>query len=114
MRIVLADDEAVIRLGLRAMLHDAGFEVVGTAANGQAAVLLAESTRPDVVILDIKMPELDGLEAARRIMAQSPAAIVMLTAYSERSLIEQAKAAAVFAYLVKPVKEEMLAPTLEL
>lgn len=114
MRILVADDEAVIRLGLRAMLQDAGHEVVGTASNGRMAVAQAEATRPDVIVLDIKMPELDGLDAARQIMAQCPTAIVMLTAYSERVLIDRAKAAPVFAYLVKPIKEEMLGPTLEL
>jgi response regulator NasT len=114
MRILIADDEAVIRLGLRAMLQDAGHEVVGTASNGRTAVAQAEATRPDVIVLDIKMPELDGLDAARQIMVQCPTAIVMLTAYSERVLIERAKAAPVFAYLVKPIKEEMLGPTLEL
>lgn len=114
MRVILADDQAVIRMGLRAMLVEAGHEVVGTATNGKAAVTLVQTTKPDLVILDIKMPEMDGLEAARRIMAQRPTAIVMLTAYSQRDLIEQATAAAVFAYLVKPVKEELLSPTLEL
>jgi response regulator NasT len=114
MRILIADDEAVIRLGLRAMLQDAGHEVVGTASNGRTAIAQAEATRPDVIVLDIKMPELDGLDAARQIMAQCPTAIVMLTAYSERVLIDRAKAAPVFAYLVKPIKEEMLSPALEL
>ncbi len=114
MRVLIADDEAMIRMGLRAMLNDAGHEVVGTATNGGDAVRLAQSLKPDAIILDIKMPEMDGLVAARQIMAQQPTAIVMLTAYSQRELVEQAKAAAVFAYLVKPVKEEMLAPTLEL
>jgi two-component system, response regulator PdtaR len=114
MRILIADDEAVIRLGLRAMLQDAGHEVVGTASNGRSALAQAETTRPDVIVLDIKMPDLDGLDAARQIMLQCPTAIVMLTAYSERVLIDRAKAAPVFAYLVKPIKEEMLGPTLEL
>ncbi len=114
MRVLLADDEAVIRMGLRAMLEEAGHVVVGTAPNGRHAIALAQTTQPDVIILDIRMPGLDGLEAARQIMARRPTPIVMLTAYSQRYLIEQAKAAAVFAYLVKPVKEEMLTPTLEL
>ena len=114
MRVLIADDEAVIRMGLRAMLQADGHEVVGAATNGKAALDLAQTTQPDIIILDIKMPGMNGLEAARQIMAQRPTAIVMLTAYSERALIEQAKSAAVFAYLVKPVKEEMLTPTLEL
>ena len=114
MRVFLADDQAVIRMGLRAMLTDAGHAVVGTATNGKAAVAQAMTTKPDIIILDIKMPEMDGLEAARQIMAQRPTPIVMLTAYSQRELIERAKAAAVFAYLVKPIREELLTPTLEL
>ena len=114
MRILIADDEAMIRMGLRAMLNDAGHQVVGTATNGHDAIALAQAAKPDVVILDIKMPEMDGLEAARQIMAKQPTAIVMLTAYSQRELVEQANEAAVFAYLVKPIKEELLAPALEL
>jgi len=114
MRVLIADDEAVIRLGLRTMLQDAGHEIVGAATTGSAAVALAVSAHPDVIILDIKMPDMDGLEAARQIMAKRPTAIVMLTAYSEGALIEKAKGAAVFGYLVKPVKEDMLGPALEL
>ena len=114
MQVLLADDQAIIRMGLRAMLEEAGHTVVGTATNGKAAVALAQSTQPDLIILDIRMPELDGLEAARQIMAQRPTPIVMLTAYSQRDYIEQAKAAPVFAYLVKPLKETLLVPTLEL
>ena len=114
MRVIVVDDEAVIRMGLRAMLEDAGHQVIGTATNGRAAVVLAEIEKPDLILMDIKMPEMDGLEAARLIMTKHPTPIVMLTAYSQRELIKQAKAASVFAYLVKPVKEEMVAPTLEL
>lgn len=114
MRIIVVDDEAVIRMGLCAMLQDAGHRVVGTATNGRSAVVLAEIEKPDLIIMDIKMPELDGLQAARMIMDKHPVPIVMLTAFSQRELIEQAKAASVFAYMVKPVKEETLEPTLEL
>ncbi|MBI3734568.1 MAG: response regulator, partial [Chloroflexi bacterium] len=114
MRILLADDEAVIRLGLRAMLEDAGHQVVGTAPNGRVAVELAQSTQPDAVILDIKMPVLDGLTAARQIMAHRPTAIVILTAFNQPDFVEQANDASVFAYLVKPIKEERLTPTLEI
>ncbi len=114
MRVLLADDEAVIRMGLRAMLEEAGHEVVGTATDGQGAVWMSRSFNPDVVILDIKMNDMDGLAAARQIMLDRPRPIVMLTAYSQRELIEQAKRASVFAYLVKPVKEDLLGPTLEL
>ena len=114
MRILLADDEALIRMGLRAMIEDAGHQVVGAVTDGRSAVAMAQMVNPDLVILDIKMPGMDGLEAARQIMAQRPMPIVMLTAYSQRELIEQAKAASVFAYLIKPVKEELLGPTLDL
>jgi two-component system, response regulator PdtaR len=114
MRVVIADDEAIIRIGLRAMLQEAGHQVVGSVATGREALELAETAKPDLMILDIKMPELDGLETAQKIMGTRPMPIVMLTAYSQRELVEQAKAAAVFAYLVKPVKEESLGLTLEL
>lgn len=114
MRVLIADDEAVIRMGLRAMLEDGGHVVAGAATDGKSAIAMAATIHPDVVILDIKMNGMDGLEAARQIMQKHPAPIVMLTAYSQRDLVEQAKAAAVFAYLVKPVKEELLGPTLEL
>ncbi len=114
MRILVADDEAVIRIGLRTMLEEAGHQVVATATNGRLALDLAQSAKPDLIILDIKMPDMDGLEAARHIMQRRPTPIVMLTAYSQRDLVERAKAASVFAYLVKPVKEELLASTLEL
>ncbi len=114
MRILLADDEAVIRMGLRAMLEDMGHLVVGTATDGKDAVWRARTVNPDLIILDIKMTGMDGIEAARQIMLQRPTPIVMLTAYSQRELIEQAKAAWVFAYLVKPVREDVLGPTLEL
>jgi response regulator NasT len=113
MRVLLADDEAVIRMGLRAMLEDAGHQVIA-ATDGKSALALARTAGPDLIILDIKMPGMDGLETARQIMLNRPAPIVMLTAYSQRDLIAQAQAASVFAYLVKPVKEELLTPTLDL
>jgi response regulator NasT len=114
MRILIADDEALIRIGLRTMLEEAGHQVVGMATNGRAALELAQSAKPDLVILDIKMPEMDGIETARHIMQKYPVPIVMLTAYGQRELVEQAKAAAVFGYLVKPVREDNLVMTLEL
>jgi two-component system, response regulator PdtaR len=114
MRVLIADDDAVIRMGLRAMLEDAGHVVAATATEGRAAIALAQTVLPDLIILDVKMNGMDGLEAARRIMSQRPTPIIMLTAYGQRELVEQAKAASVFAYLVKPVKEELLVPTLEL
>lgn len=114
MRVLIADDEALIRMGLRAMLQDRGHRVVGAAVDGASALSLTRAEHPDVIILDIKMPEMDGLEAARRIMQERPTPIVMLTAYSQRELVEQAREASVFAYLVKPVREEVLDATLDL
>lgn len=114
MRILIADDEAVIRIGLRTMLEESGHQVIGAATNGRAALELAQSSKPELVILDIKMPEMDGLETAQHIMQKYPVPIVILTAYSQRELVEQAKGAAVFGYLVKPVNENNLAMTLEL
>jgi two-component system, response regulator PdtaR len=114
MRVIIVDDEAVIRMGLSAMLQDAGHQVVGTATNGRSAVVLAGIEKPDLIIMDIKMPELNGLQAARAIMDKHPVPIIMLTAFSQRELIEQAKAASVFAYMLKPLKEEMLEPTLQM
>lgn len=114
MRVLIADDEALIRMGLRVMLEDAGHVVAGSVTDGRSALAMVDTVQPDLVILDIKMNGMDGLEAARQIMVRRPTPIVMLTAYSQRDLVEKAKAASVFAYLVKPVKEELLVPTLEL
>jgi response regulator NasT len=112
-RIVIADDESLIRMGLRSMLEERGYRVVGEASDGRRAVELVRKLRPDLVILDIKMPELDGLEAARQIQGIWPTPVVMLTAYSERELVRRAQAAGVLGYLVKPIKEEDLVPTIE-
>ncbi|MDR7416617.1 MAG: response regulator [Armatimonadota bacterium] len=112
-RIVIADDESLIRMGLRSMLEERGYRVVGEASDGRRAVELVRKLRPDLVILDIKMPELDGLEAARQIQGIQPTPVVMLTAYSERELVRRAQAAGVLGYLVKPIKEEDLVPTIE-
>lgn len=114
MRVLIADDEALIRMGLRVMLEDAGHVVAGSVTDGRSALAMVDTVQPDLVILDIKMNGMDGLEAARQIMVRRPTPIVMLTAYSQRDLVEKAKAASVIAYLVKPVKEELLVPTLEL
>jgi response regulator NasT len=115
MRILIADDEAITRMGLRAILQDMGHTVVGAAVDGTSALQLACETRPDLAILDIKMPGLDGLAVAQAIAGQCPAPVVMLTAYSERDLVERAAATeTVQAYLVKPVREEELAPAIEL
>lgn len=112
-RIVIADDEALIRMGLRAMLEEKGYRVVGEASDGRRALELVRKLRPDLVILDVKMPELDGLEAARQIQQIQPTPVVMLTAYSERELVRRAQQAGVLGYLVKPIKEEDLVPTIE-
>jgi len=114
LRVLVADDEPMIRLGLRAMLEEQGYEVVGEADNGRGAVELARATAPDLIILDIRMPHMDGLEAARAIMAERPTAILLLTAYADRELVEKAKACGVLAYLVKPFREADLIPAMEI
>ena len=113
MRILIADDETIIRLDLRGMLEAAGYEVQ-EARDGAEAVSLADSWQPDLVLLDVKMPVLDGIEAARRITATRPVPVVLLTAYSERGLVDRAVGAGVFAYLVKPFTEADVIPTIEL
>src|SRR5579871_3555216 len=112
-RIVIADDESLIRMDLRQMLTGLGYLVVGEAADGQTAVNVTRETRPDVVIMDIKMPQLDGIEAARVLTAENIAPVVLLTAYSQRDLIEQAQAAGVINYLVKPFRDSELQPAIE-
>lgn len=114
MRVLVADDEAVIRMGLRTMLEDNGHRVVATVADGAAAVEMARTEKPDVILLDIKMPGMDGIAAARKIMQERPTPVVMLTAYSQRELVNEAREASVFGYLVKPVKEDLLDATLDL
>src|SRR4051794_23804039 len=103
MRILVAEDETIIRLDLRALLERAGFEVCAEARDGEEAVALARSELPDVAVLDVKMPKLDGIEAARRILDERPIPIVMLTAYGQEELVQRAAEAGVFGYLVKPV-----------
>jgi AmiR/NasT family two-component response regulator len=114
LRIVIADDEAVIRLGLQAMLQALGHQVVGMAADGELALTLITDHKPDLAILDIKMPGLDGLTVAERLAQESPLPVVILTAYSQQALVERAVGASVTGYLVKPVREELLEPTVEL
>ncbi|MBC7250707.1 MAG: response regulator [Anaerolineae bacterium] len=114
LRILIADDEAVIRLGLRAVLAEMGHQVVGAATDGLSAVELARRTRPDLVILDIKMPGMDGLAAAETIVAERPVPVLILTAYSERELVERAATLAVQGYLVKPIREADLSPAIEI
>ena len=111
-RILIADDEAIRLMSLRAQLTTLGMEVVAEATTGREAVTLARETSPDVAILDIKMPEGDGIDAARAITTVRPIPIILLTAYSDPALIERAAAAGVFAYLVKPVAVEDLLPAI--
>jgi len=114
MRILIADDESLIRLGLRKMLEEAGHQVVAAAPDGRTALRMARDLDPELAILDVKMPGYDGLETARRIVAQRPIPIIILTAYGQRDLVEQATRAPVMAYLVKPVKEAELLATIEI
>ena len=104
-KILIAEDETIIRLDLRDLLERAGFEVCAEAKDGEQAVELARSEQPDLAILDVKMPLLDGIEAARRILDERPIPIVMLTAYSQEELVSRAVEAGVFGYLVKPFRE---------
>ncbi len=114
MRILIADDESLIRLGLRKMLEEAGHHVIAVASDGRTAVRMARDLDPELAILDVKMPGYDGLEVARRIVAQRPIPIILLTAYGQRDLVEQATRAPIMAYLVKPVKEAELLATIEI
>jgi AmiR/NasT family two-component response regulator len=114
LRVLIADDEAIIRMGLRTMLEEMGHRVVGMATDGPSAVKLAAKEKPDLAILDIKMPDMDGLEVAEAITARRRIPILMLTAYSDRELVERATKLAVLAYLVKPVKEADLGLAIEL
>ena len=112
-RIVIAEDEAIIRMDLREMLEEEGYEVVGEAADGDEAIRLAEQLRPDLVILDIVMPETDGLTAAEHIVEQELAAVLILTAFSHRDKVARATRAGVMAYLVKPFDKADLVPAIE-
>jgi two-component system, response regulator PdtaR len=111
--VVIAEDEAIVRLDLREILEENGFEVVGETGRGDEAVALARQHRPDLVILDIKMPGLDGLSAAKDINADRKSAVLILTAFSQRNLIEEARDAGALAYLVKPFQQEELLPAIE-
>jgi two-component system, response regulator PdtaR len=113
LRVLVAEDETIIRLDLRALLEGAGFEVCAEARDGEEAVALARSTRPDVAVLDVKMPRLDGIDAARRMLEERPLPIVIVTAYGERELVARAVEAGVFGYLVKPFREADLLPAIE-
>ena len=113
-RVVVAEDEALIRLDLVEMLGEEGYEVVAAAADGESAVRLAEEHRPDLVILDVKMPILDGISAAERIVSARIAPVLMLTAFSQRDLVERARDAGAMAYLVKPFTKSDLVPAIEM
>ena len=113
-RVVIAEDEALIRMDLAEMLVDEGYDVVGQAADGAEAVRLTEELRPDLVVLDVKMPVLDGIAAAERIAVQRVAPVVILTAFSQRELVERARQAGAMAYVVKPFSAADLVPAIEM
>ena len=113
-RLILADDESVIRADLREMLTHLGYLVVGEVGDGRSAVNLARELKPDVVIMDIKMPDMDGIEAAAVLTQEKIAPVLLLTAYSQRDLVERAKEAGVVGYLVKPFREQEIAPQIEI
>ncbi len=112
MRILIAEDETIIRLDLRTLLEGAGFDVCAEARDGVEAVELAASEQPDLAVLDVKMPRLDGIEAARQILEERAIPIVMLTAYGQEELVSRAVEAGVFGYLVKPFRETDLLPAI--
>jgi two-component system, response regulator PdtaR len=113
-RVVIAEDEALIRMDLAEMLGEEGYDVVGQAGDGARAVELAEELRPDLVIVDVKMPVLDGIAAAERVASQRIAPVVILTAFSQRELVERARDAGAMAYLVKPFTQSDLVPAIEM
>ena len=112
MNVLIAEDETIIRLDLRGMLERHGLVVCAEARDGAEAVELARTAQPDVAVLDVRMPKLDGIEAARRIYAERPIPIVMLTAFSDRATVDKAVAAGVFAYLLKPFRESDVVPAI--
>ncbi len=113
LRIIIADDEAVIRMGLRTMLEERGYQVVGEAGDGKRVLDLVEKMRPDLVFLDIKMPGLDGLAVAQQLAETHSVPVILLTAYGERSLVDRARQAGVMGYLMKPLRETDLEPAIE-
>ena len=112
-RVIIADDESIIRMDLREMLTNLGYLVIGEVGDGRSAVNLARELRPDVVVMDIKMPDMDGIEAAKVLTEERVAPVLLLTAYSQQELIERAKDAGVVGYMVKPFRESDLAPAIE-
>jgi response regulator NasT len=113
-RVIVAEDEAIIRMDLIEMLREAGYNVIGEAANGREAISLARHLKPDLAILDVKMPEIDGISAAELIVSEKLAAVLMLTAFSQRELVERARDAGAMAYLVKPFSISDLTPAIEM
>ncbi len=114
LRVVIAEDQALIRMDLAEMLAEEGYDVVGQAADGEEAIALAEEHRPDLVVLDVKMPRLDGISAAQRIAEQRIAPVVILTAFGQRELVERARDAGAMAYVVKPFTKNDLVPAIEM
>ena len=112
-RVVIADDESIIRLDLREMLTNLGYLVVGEAGDGQSAVNLARELKPELVIMDIKMPNMDGIAAAKILTEEHIAPVLLLTAFSQQDLVERAKEAGVVGYIVKPFREQELVPAIE-
>ncbi|MCC7164235.1 MAG: response regulator [Anaerolineae bacterium] len=113
-RVIIADDESVIRADLREMLTNLNYLVVGEVGDGRSAVNLARELGPDVVIMDIKMPDMDGIEAARLMTEEKIAPVLLLTAYAQRDLVDRAKEAGVVGYLVKPFREQEIVPAIEI
>ncbi len=113
-RVLIAEDEPIVRMDLKELLESQGYEVVGEASDGQVAIELARKLKPDVIIMDIRMPNLDGIEAAKILTHEEIAPIIFLTAYSDRELVEKAKEVGVVAYIVKPFKESDLFPAIEI
>jgi len=113
-RVIVADDESVICMDLKEMLNNLGYLVVGETGDGRSAVNLARELRPDVVLMDVKMPDMDGIEAAKILTEEHIAPVVLLTAFSQKDLVERAKQAGVVGYLVKPIQEADLAPAIEI
>lgn len=114
LRIIIADNESIIRMDLRELLEEAGHTVLAEASDGQQAVELARKHSPDLIIMDIKMPEMDGITAAKIISNERLAPVLLLTAYSQKEIVDKAKDSGVLAYLVKPVKEANLFPAMEI
>lgn len=112
-RIIIADDESIIRMDLREMLSNLGYLVVGEVGDGRSAVNLARELRPDLVIMDIKMPDMDGIDAAKILTEEKIAPVLLLTAYSQQDLVGRAREAGVVGYLVKPFRESDLSPAIE-